>query len=250
VQFNQLTGSLLIDKGINFPALELFSVGHNNFHGVIPPWLCNSSMLTIIALEENMISGTVPPCLGNRLKSLSVLTLEMNQVQADDNDGWDFMLSLTNSSQFKVLDFSSNIFQGVLPNAAANLSTNMQFFNMGQNMITGNIPEGIGNLVNLSYLLINNNSIGGSIPTSVGRLKRLSILDLEMNNLSGQVPPTLGNLTLLDKLYLGHNSLSGPVPSSLVSCPVELFDVQNNRLSGPIPNEVFLISSLSNFMYF
>jgi hypothetical protein len=198
-----------------------------------------------------MISGTVPPCLGDSLKSLSILTLGQNQLVAnEDHNGWDFMSGLTNSSHLRVLDFSSNKFRGVLPNSVANLSTELQAFNIANNMISGNIPEGIGNLVNLSYLMMNINSFEGTIPSSLGRLQRLSFLDLGTNKLSGQIPPTLGNLTLLNKLYLGSNSLSGPVPSSLRSCPLQLLDVQHNKLSGPIPKEVFLISTLSNFMHF
>uniref|UniRef100_A0A453NRT3 non-specific serine/threonine protein kinase n=1 Tax=Aegilops tauschii subsp. strangulata TaxID=200361 RepID=A0A453NRT3_AEGTS len=224
--------------------------GENRFQGVIPPWLCNCSMLTKIAVEVNMISGTVPPCLGDNLKSLSILTLGQNQLLANEDDGWDFLSSLTNSSRLKILDFSSNRFHGKLPNSVANLSTELQAFNIANNMISGNIPDRIGNLVNLSYLLMNINSLEGTIPSSLGRLQRLSYLDLGMNNLSGQIPPTLGNLTLLNKLYLGTNSLSGPVPSSLSNCPLELLAVQHNKLRGPIPEEVFLISTLSNFMYF
>ncbi|KAF7089497.1 hypothetical protein CFC21_092459 [Triticum aestivum] len=250
LQFNQLTGSLPTGKKVSFPVLDIFNVGENRFQGVIPPWLCNCSMLTKIAVEVNMISGTVPPCLGDNLKSLSILTLGQNQLLANEDDGWDFLSSLTNSSRLKILDFSSNRFHGKLPNSVANLSTELQAFNIANNMISGNIPDRIGNLVNLSYLLMNINSLEGTIPSSLGRLQRLSYLDLGMNNLSGQIPPTLGNLTLLNKLYLGTNSLSGPVPSSLSNCPLELLAVQHNKLRGPIPEEVFLISTLSNFMYF
>ncbi|TVU33066.1 hypothetical protein EJB05_24850, partial [Eragrostis curvula] len=108
--------------------------------------------------------------------------------------------------------------QGSLPNAIANLSTNLQAINADKNMIRGNIPEDIGNLVSLSFLFMGNNYLKGSIPTSLGRLQRLKFLDLGMNNLTGEIPPAIGNLTLLNKLYLGQNSLGGPVTSSLGNC--------------------------------
>uniref|UniRef100_K3YPH7 Receptor kinase-like protein Xa21 n=1 Tax=Setaria italica TaxID=4555 RepID=K3YPH7_SETIT len=250
VSFNQLTGSLPIGNRVNFPVLQIFNIAFNRFQGAIPSWLCNSSMLSVLSADMNMISGIVPPCIGHRQKSLSFLTLAMNQLQANSNDGWGFLFSLTNSSQLKFLDFSRNKFQGVLPTAVANLTTNLKAFSVYNNMISGNIPESIGNLVSLSHLFMSNNYFDGSIPSSLGRLQMMSFLDLGTNNLSGHIPPTLGNLTLLNKLYLGQNSLSGPVPSSIGSCPLQLFDVQHNMLSGPIPKEVFLISSLSNFMYF
>jgi len=250
VQANQLTGPLLIANGVNFPLLRIFNVGFNQFQGVIPPWLCNSTMLIHIGVDFNMLSGIVPACLGDRLNSLAALTLENNQLHASYDEGWDFMSSLTNSSHLKVLDFSNNLFQGSLPHAVANLSMDLQAFAADNNMISGNIPESIGNLANLAYLFMSNNSLEGIIPASLGRLQSMSFLNLGNNNLMGQIPLTLGNLTLLNKLYLGKNSLSGPMPSNLGSCPLELLDLQHNMLSGPIPKEVFLITSLSNFMYF
>ncbi|KAF7087320.1 hypothetical protein CFC21_090519 [Triticum aestivum] len=250
LQFNQLTGSLPSGKNFNFPVLNTFNVGDNRLHGVIPPWLCNCSMLSTIAVEVNIISGTVPACLGHNLKSLAVLTLGQNHLHANEDDRWDFMSSLTNSSRLKFFDFGSNKFRGVLPNSVANLSTELHALSMSNNMISGNIPEGIGNLVNLSYLLMSINSFEGTIPSSLGRLQKLSYLYLDLNNLSGQIPPTLGNLTLLNKLALGSNSLDGPIPSSLRSCPLELLDLEHYKLSGPIPKEIFLISTLSDFMYF
>ncbi|TVU33032.1 hypothetical protein EJB05_24812, partial [Eragrostis curvula] len=207
---------------------------------------CDSSM----SVQVNMISGTAPPCLGVRQKSLSVLTLENNQLHTNEGGGWGFLFSLTNSSLLKFSDFSTNMFQGSLPNAIANLSTNLQAINADNNMIRGNIPEGIGNLVSLSYLFMGNNYLEGSITTSLGGLQKLIFFDRGMNNLSGEIPPAIGNFTLLNKLYLGQNSLGGPVPSSLGNCPLQLIDIQHNMLSGRIPKEVFLISSLSNSMYF
>uniref|UniRef100_A0A0D3F2G9 Receptor kinase-like protein Xa21 n=1 Tax=Oryza barthii TaxID=65489 RepID=A0A0D3F2G9_9ORYZ len=249
VQFNQLTGSLPTDNGVNFPLLEIFNAGYNQFQGAIPTWMCNSSMLSSFAIEMNMISGTVPPCV-DHLNSLSVLTIENNQLKANNDYGWEFLSSLTNSSQLKFLDFSSNKFRGTLPNAVANLSTNLKALALSENMISGNIPEGIGNLVNLLYLFMSNNSFEGNIPSSLGTPRKLSHLDLGFNNLSGQIPPALGNLTLLNKLYLGQNSLSGPLPSSLRNCILQKIDIQHNMLRGPIPREIFLISTLSDFMYF
>uniref|UniRef100_A0A0D9VDR4 Receptor kinase-like protein Xa21 n=1 Tax=Leersia perrieri TaxID=77586 RepID=A0A0D9VDR4_9ORYZ len=217
----------------NLSSLVYLSLGANQLTGGIPESLANLDKLSGLVLAENNFTGTVPPCVDHlSLSSLSVLTIENNQLQ------------------LKFLDFSSNNFRGTLPNAVANLSKNLQAFSLKNNMISGKIPEGIGNLLNLLYLFMGNNSFEGNIPTSLGALQKLSHLDLGSNNLSDQIPPTIGNLTLLNKLYLGQNSLSGPLPSSLRNCPLEKIDIQHNMLRGPIPKEVFLISTLSDFMYF
>lgn len=73
---------------------------------------------------------------------------------------------------------------------------------------------------------------------------------MTLNKLSGLIPTTLGNLTMLNRIVLDENMLNRPVPSSLGSCPLEILSLANNQLVGPIPKEIFLISTLSDFVSF
>ena len=73
----------------------------------------------------------------------------------------------------------------------------------------------MGNLTNLEWLDIDENQLTGEIPPDLGDLANLEALYLGGNQLSGEIPPELGNLARLRALYLGVNQLSGCVPSNL-----------------------------------
>nr|XP_034600021.1 receptor kinase-like protein Xa21 [Setaria viridis] len=250
VQFNNLTGTLPPNAGGRLPRLTWFSVDDNRLHGAIPPSLCNASKLELAQMAGNSFSGVIPDCLGTHLKNLWALRLARNQLEANVDVDWGFMDSLTNCSNLKSIDLSRNKLGGVLPSSIANLSTSMERLSMWGNMVSGQIPQEIGNLVNLNKIDMDLNNLTGIIPTSIGKLNKLSELTLNANKLSGQIPPTIGNLTVLTELSLLDNMLTGPIPSSLGSCPLESLSLQHNRLAGPIPKEVLLIPTLSAYATF
>ncbi|KAF7109870.1 hypothetical protein CFC21_110064 [Triticum aestivum] len=245
VQINNLSGSISDDLGNKFPQLQLLGMSSNQFHESIPESLCNASMLEMVQLGANFLTGVIPKCLGATMKSLSLLHLSFGQLEARNDADWDFISSLTNCSMLKKLSLGNNKLEGVLPYSIANLSTNLRFFSVSDNMLRGNIPEGIGNLVNLQGLQMNGNFLNGKIPESIGNLGILVELYLYNNSLSGPIPPVFGNLTSLNRLVLTQNVLTGSIPSSLGSCPFETLSLQFNQLVGPIPKEIFLISTLS-----
>ncbi|KAJ1295507.1 hypothetical protein BS78_01G229400 [Paspalum vaginatum] len=248
VQSNYLNGSFPLDLGSTLPNLELFLVNDNQFHGEIPATLCNTSVIQMIQMQANFLSRKIPNCFGIRQKYMSVLSFGQNQLEATNNADWSFLSSLTNSSNLNLLDVSRNKLQGELPDMIGNLSRNLFFLSVEVNNITGKIPEGIGNLIGLGELGLHNNLFEGNIPLSIGNLKSLNTLALSDNNLSGPIPVTLGNLTGLSELGLDGNALSGGIPLSLSRCPLEDLQLSRNRLTGPIPKELFLISTLSDFL--
>ncbi|THF95758.1 hypothetical protein TEA_006059 [Camellia sinensis var. sinensis] len=67
----------------------------------------------------------------------------------------------------------------------------------GANQISGTIPEGIKNLIGLTWLVISMNSITGEIPVGIGKLERLEDLRQFDNRISGEIPADLGNTTQL-----------------------------------------------------
>ncbi|RCV29723.1 hypothetical protein SETIT_6G035200v2 [Setaria italica] len=250
VQMNNLTGTLPPNAGGRLPRLTWFVVNNNRLHGAIPPSLCNASKLELAQMYDNSFSGVIPDCLGTHLKNLWALTLDGNQLEANVDADWGFMDSLTNCSNLKIISLVENKLGGVLPGSIANLSTSMEYLGISINMVSGQIPQEIGNLVNLNAIDMDLNKLTGIIPTSIGKLNKLNRLDLSANKLSGQIPPTIGNLTVLTELSLLDNMLTGPIPSSLGSCPLQTLNLGHNRLAGPIPKEVLLISTLSDYATF
>ncbi|XP_010068230.2 putative receptor-like protein kinase At3g47110 [Eucalyptus grandis] len=158
----------------------------------------------------------------------------------------DFLCSLTNSTNLRKIDLTVNAFGVPIPDCIGNLSITLSELWLGFNHISGALPSGIGNLINLEILQLARNNISGNIPSEIGNLNKMKALWFSQNNFLGQIPESIGNLTMLIKLSLYGNNLSGSIPSSLGNCQnLLLLDLSINDLSGTIPPEIVGLSSLS-----
>ena len=100
-----------------------------------------------------------------------------NYFRSGDDDEMNFLQSLLNCSSLLRISLEVNQFEGKLPNVFGNLSTQLTYFAIGHNLIFGEIPLGMGNLVNLTNLfltlphlqwfLIYENQFTGSLPVSL-----------------------------------------------------------------------------------
>lgn len=241
---NNLEGTLPSTMGITLPNLQTIIIGGNQFEGPIPSSLANASNLSFVDMSINNFNGKVPSNLG-MLGSLSQLNLEHNQLEASDPNSWEFLTSLTNCSQLKMLSLFHNNLTGELPNSVGNFTTQLQELRLNGNQISGRIPSTIENLVNLSILALGPNLLTGPIPEGIGKLKRLQFLDFFESRLTGNIPSSIGNISQLTYFYLTGNNLDGPIPPSLGNLQrLEELGLSNNDFSGTIPKEIF-VSSLT-----
>ncbi|KAJ6744575.1 LRR RECEPTOR-LIKE SERINE/THREONINE-PROTEIN KINASE-RELATED [Salix purpurea] len=91
-----------------------------------------------------------------------------------------------------------------------------------------------------NYLSLSSNMLTGEVPNWIGELNRLETLDLSGNRFLGQVPTSIGNLQLLKVLNLSANGLSGSLPESMANCGNLLaLDFSQNLLSGDLPTWIF-----------
>lgn len=74
-------------------------------------------------------------------------------------------------------------FGGVIPNSITNLSTRLNYLYLGENEITGTVPVGLENLINLIGLAMEDNSFTGIFPYQLGKLQKLQLLSLFKNKL-------------------------------------------------------------------
>ncbi|CAN1134265.1 Receptor-like protein 7 [Linum perenne] len=184
--------------------LQVLVLRNNSFHGSLgcPHIPGNWQKLQIVDLAFNKFSGQVNSrCLttweammGDRSRVEDHLKFEpfqFTQLYYQDSTTvttkglqLEFLKILT---VFTSIDFSSNNFEGP-------------------------IPETLGKFSALYVLNFSNNAFNGSIPSVLGNLKQLESLDLSNNNLTGRIPQELTRLTFLSAMNLSYNDLDGRIP--------------------------------------
>ncbi|KAJ4725608.1 putative Receptor-kinase [Melia azedarach] len=245
---NRLNGSLPLYMGSNFPKLRTFAIHGNHFTGSLPDSIINASNLAKLDLADNQLSGKVSVDFSD-LKNLTHLNLGQNNLGTGKANDLEFITSLINCSKLERLGLYMNQFGGILPSSLANLSTTITGLALGGNEISGIIPPGIGNFVNLNVLSMEFNQLTGNIPREIGKLRNLQTLFLNRNNLLGSIPTSLGNVSLLNKLALESNNLQGNIPSSLGNCKnLMMLNVSQNKLTGSVPPQILGITTLSLFL--
>ncbi len=145
-----------------------------------------------------------------------------------------FGVTTNRDGYVNLLDLRGNGLKGFIPAVLGNLA-HLSDLRLGDNELSGPIPEELGKL-SLLTLYLGSNDLTGSIPAELGNITGLRHLSLRANNLTGPIPPELGNLTFLWDLNLGDNELSGPIPPELFALAnLNSLDLSNNELGGPIP---------------
>ncbi|GMH31759.1 hypothetical protein Nepgr_033603 [Nepenthes gracilis] len=86
-------------------------------------------------------------------------------------------------------------------------------------------------LKQLEVLVLRNCLLTGTIPEYIGNMTDMQILDLSFNKLIGEIPNAIKNLRSLKYMFLTNNSLNGSVPSWLVHSKKN-FDVSFNNFTG------------------
>ncbi|KAF8647687.1 hypothetical protein HU200_065326 [Digitaria exilis] len=258
---NNLAGRIPPSMG-NISSLTAIDLYKNELVGQIPESLRNLDLLIYLGLDVNNLSGPIPHALGN-LRSLEALFLNFNRLEGElpptifnlsyleslvvSNNILNGSLPSDMTSNFpslKNFSIQFNNFHGMVPSSLCNNSILVDLvitnnFLSGNNKITGTIPEGIGDLVNLEYLSMDQNLLEGSIPTSISKISMLGRLYLQNNKLSGFIPPSLGNLTNLELVALQGNAFGGVIPSTLSSPTLSVsMRISHNLLSGPLPSEL------------
>ncbi|XP_075662777.1 putative receptor-like protein kinase At3g47110 [Castanea sativa] len=242
---NELSGSLPTNLFLTLPNLQYVLIYENQFTGSLPVSLSNASELRRFDVGENNFTGKLSINFGG-LHHLEKLFIAYNNLESGNDDEINFFQSLVNCSSLRKIDLQGNRFKGTLPNVLGNLSTQLTVFTISENLFFGEIPLGMGNLVNLTALWMSDNKFSGTIPDEIGKLKKLQKLYLSNNKLSGKLPIALGNLTLLNELDLSFNKLEGTIPPNIENCQnLLVLDLSQNNLSGNIPKQLFAIPMLS-----
>ncbi|PQP98095.1 hypothetical protein Pyn_13856 [Prunus yedoensis var. nudiflora] len=226
---NSLLGSLETKLFMSLNRLEILDLSYNLLSGELPFSLPSSNIRTV-DLSSNHFFGAIPSSFFQQASNLTSFNVSNNTFTGYVPSS----ICLYSSPFLRLLDFSSNLFNGNLSLGLGKCSE-LQVFHAGHNNLSGLLPEDIYNATKLEEIALPLNSLHGAISDKIVNLTNLAILDLYINQLSGQLPLNLGKLSKLKFVTLDFNNLEGALPPSLMNCTnlVEL-SLGSNNLEGDI----------------
>ncbi|EXB64641.1 Tyrosine-sulfated glycopeptide receptor 1 [Morus notabilis] len=200
-----------------FQNIQVLGLGGCLLSGRVPTWLAKLKMLQVSDLSVNLLTGPIPGWLGS-LPGLFYLDLSRNPISGEFQKELCGLPALTSGVSDQVNRSYLELPVFVMPNNATNqqyngLSNLAPAIHLGNNNLSGNIPEEIGQLKFLHVLELNNNNFSGSIPDQMPSLTNLEKLDLSRNHLTDEIPASLKGLHFLLYFSVAYNDLQGIVPS-------------------------------------
>nr|XP_043633349.1 receptor-like protein EIX2 [Erigeron canadensis] len=203
-------------------------MSHNNIQGTL---LHIPATVYILDLNSNGFKGELPK-LSNGT-SLLMLDLSSNFFVGSVHH---FLCSYSPEVFLRsTLNLGNNHLSGVIPECWDKWHE-LIYLNLENNGLSGEIPGTLGSLRQLISLNLRGNKLLGRIPASLMNLKYLEILQIDRNELVGSIPKWFGNLSSLRLLNLRSNHFVGNIPYELChSTRIQILDLANNDLSGSIP---------------
>lgn len=221
---------------VELPA-ELFELSHltdvylaQNKLTIMPPEFVRLRNLQELNLDGNQLT-TLPPEIG-QLDRLTTLYLNRNRLVK-------LPAEIGKLTGLRRLNLDANRSLTNLPDQIGQL-TSLVFLLLHDNQLTY-LPDEIGNLTNLQTLSLNNNALT-RLPSTIGNLSQLRSLNLENNKLK-RVPSEIGQLSNLSAIHLQGNQLT-TLPSEIGQLAgLTSLHLEKNQLTA-LPREIGQLSRL------
>ncbi|KAL1542942.1 putative LRR receptor-like serine/threonine-protein kinase [Salvia divinorum] len=232
LSFNSLTGIGNNDGRICHSVLQVLDLHENQITGTFPDLLMNFSTLRSLDISSNLISGLLPENVGN------LVNLEDFRVGNNSLTG-SIPKSVTKCGFLRVLDLGRNRFSGSVPEFLGEMRE-LTTLILGANAFTGVVPSSIGSLESLQVLDLSDNEFNGTVPLELMRLVNLTTLNLSFSRFSNQAFMSIGDLKGLEVLNMSGCELSGVIPSSIGNLlRLTTLDLSKQNMSGELPFELF-----------
>ncbi|KAL5549641.1 hypothetical protein UlMin_004872 [Ulmus minor] len=193
-----------------------------------PTWLKSQKGISGIDLSNIGISEAIDSF------NVHELDLSNNSLSGDISE---FLCHQTSDSLvLSILRLGENLLSGNIPDCWMYYPL-LMVIDLSNNNLTGAIPNSMGSLDGLFSLHLRNNSLSGEIPSSLRNCKDLTVLDLGLTKFVGSIPNWIGIcFPYLMILIIRSNKLNDHIPIELCRLTsLQIFDAANNNLSGTIP---------------
>ncbi|CAN4115885.1 unnamed protein product [Withania somnifera] len=220
------------------PNLTVLSLRTCQISGPIDESLSKLQFLSIIRLDQNNLSTTVPEYLED-FSDMTTLTLASCNLQGA------FPKRIFQLPVLEILDLSNNkLLNGNIPNFPR--SGSLRMISLSYTNFSGSLPESISNLQNLSKLELSNCNFTGPVPSNMANLINLVHLDFSLNNFTGSIPYLQRSKKLI-YLDLSRNGLTGLISLAHFDGLSELIYINlgDNLLNGRLPSYIFELPSLN-----
>lgn len=213
--------------------LDILRLGSCKLGPAFPQWLRTQKKISWLDISDARISDTIPNWFWDLPSNMELLNISHNQITGTIPLQW----FLTRFIDSYVIDVSYNRFSGPLPH----LNFNASLLNLSNNLFQGTITFICEtNRSSLDYLNLSNNLLFGELPECWENMTALISLNLANNNLYGRIPESFGRICLKDNevksLHFQNNSFIGELPMSLMNCSsLKVLDFGENKLVGRIP---------------
>ncbi|CAG8720547.1 14853_t:CDS:2, partial [Rhizophagus irregularis] len=228
---NKLPNNLMSTSLFQLENLRELFITSTGLTGKIPNTFDKMTSLKTLRLTNNrQLSDPIPDSIAKT--SLEILVYAMQNITGVIPD---FIgNSPTLQQSLIMLDLSSNLYTGGIPDSIMNLK-NLKTLSVAFNLLSGEFPSIITSKFakSLVFLDLNSNNFSGIIPPSIVQCENLKTINLESNSFTGQIPAELSKLQLFD-LLLSDNKLSGEIPATIG----DIKRLAINGLTGLIPNGI------------
>ncbi|KAK3423929.1 hypothetical protein EUGRSUZ_F00676 [Eucalyptus grandis] len=249
---NDFSGSHISSNLSAFATLTHLNLSGSSFTGSIPSEISRLSKLVSLDLSHNyffnLLENSIFTMLVQNLTTLRKLALdEVDMSMVSPKSFANLSSSLTYLSS---LSLWSTSFSGEIPNSISNMK-NLTVLDLEDCKFTGYISSSLWNLnqlqfSSLTYLKLSNNNFSGNMPLCLGNITNLMFMNLSNNRLQGPLPRSLVKCVNLSTLVLSHNEFSDIFPHWLKASKLYILNLQSNKFHEFFSNTSLYIIDLSN----
>jgi Leucine-rich repeat (LRR) protein/uncharacterized membrane protein len=236
---------LSIYEFVNLTSLMLY---HNSLSGPLPETIGNLHLLSEIDVGYNVFTSSIPESF-YELTNLTIADFGYNYFSGTLSPKW------ANFQHLQKLSLSWNVFYGNLTNILRPDSLNvhsLKYFVASGNLLTGSIPESVGEYQNLEIFVIAENDFTGTLPAGLSQLRNVTVFDISANFFHGNgnnVSRITSSYSQLVWLSVDYNQFSGSIPVDSAWVQLMYYYINDNYFVGSIPNDFSRFTTFLTVFY-